>query len=115
MSPPCYRPCLTEHLIRVAPFVVVPAHDLDQIAIDDLGELKIDDGRAWVTDDVRRDQRVTRYSEHSGIALAGGLFREHLIYLVDAGLPRGHERDVDDRANGKRRSHRNTVKQARIL
>src|SRR4026209_580323 len=84
-----HRPCLTEHLIRVAPLVVVPTQNLHQIAVDDLGELEIDDRCARIADDVRRHERVTRYSEHSGIALAAGLFREDPIHLVDAGLLRG--------------------------
>src|SRR5688572_30783313 len=53
-----YRYRLAEHLIRVAPLVVVPAHDLDQVAVDHLGQLEIDDGCAGVADDVRRNERI---------------------------------------------------------
>src|ERR1041384_6513771 len=54
-----HRKRLADHLICVAPLVVVPAHDLDQTPADDLGKLKIDDGRLWITYDVRRNKRVT--------------------------------------------------------
>jgi hypothetical protein len=42
----------SEHLVRESPFVVVPAHDLDQVSVDDSGEIEIDDGCARITNDV---------------------------------------------------------------
>ena len=49
----CRRQRLAQHLIRVAPFVVVPAHDLEQVPADDPGQLEIDNGRTRIANDVR--------------------------------------------------------------
>ena len=37
---------LADQLTRIPPFVVVPAHDLEQISVDDLCHAEIDQGRA---------------------------------------------------------------------
>ena len=61
---PGHRHRLADHLICVAPLVVVPTHDFDQVPVDDLGEIEIDDGRARIADNVGRNERITRYAEH---------------------------------------------------
>src|SRR5690606_28014592 len=49
---------LAHHLGGIAPFVVVPAHDLDQIAADDIGHGQIDDCAPWILDDVGGYDRI---------------------------------------------------------
>jgi hypothetical protein len=51
-------PGLADHLVREAPFVVVPRHQLDQRAVHDGGQLQVDDGGARVGDDVGGHQRI---------------------------------------------------------
>src|SRR5688572_11989332 len=97
-----YRKGLTHHLIRVAPLVVVPAHDLDQITVDDTGEVEVDDGRPWIADDVGRNQRIMRDPQHPGVALRFRFFSEDLVYFVDRGLAGGKEREVGDRSDRNR-------------
>src|SRR6185312_15417915 len=74
---PGRRHRLSEHLVGVAPFVVVPAHDLDQIPVNDPRELEVDNGRARIADDVRRNQRVVRDALES--MRARGAFVEQIV------------------------------------
>jgi hypothetical protein len=39
-----HRECLTQHLVGVAPFVVVPTHDFHEVTTDDLSEFQVNDG-----------------------------------------------------------------------
>ena len=54
---------LADHLLGEAPFVVVPGHYLDERAVDDPGEVEVDDRGTRVADDVRGDQRILRNTE----------------------------------------------------
>ena len=45
------------HTVRETPFIVVPAQDSDELAIDDLGFGQIEDGAVRVMVEIRRDQR----------------------------------------------------------
>ena len=63
---------LADQLTRIPPFVVVPAHHLDQIAIDDLRHAEIHDRGARILDDVGRDDRIPGHAEDSAIPFALG-------------------------------------------
>ena len=39
--------------VRITPLIVVPGDDLHQVAVDDLGQLRIEDARRRVANDVR--------------------------------------------------------------
>jgi hypothetical protein len=85
--------------VREAPFVVVPGHHLDQRAVDDCGQLQIDDGGTWVADDVGGDQRILRDTEDAVVAGGGCLLPERLVDLCGRGRPAGDEDDVRDGAH----------------
>jgi hypothetical protein len=46
---------LADHLVSEAPFVVVPGHHLDQRGVHDPGQVQVDDGGAWVANNVSGD------------------------------------------------------------
>jgi hypothetical protein len=53
---------LAYHLIRVTPLVVVPTHDLEQIAVDDFCQLQIDNRGARIADDIGGDERIAGHA-----------------------------------------------------
>src|SRR5439155_18400224 len=76
---------LADHLVGEAPFVVVPGHHLDQRAIDDPGQLEIDDGGTRVANDVGGHERVRGHTQDGLLAARGGLFPKHLVDLGGGG------------------------------
>ena len=85
-----------DHAVRVAPLVVVPGDDLDEVAVDHAGQQRVKDRGVRRVDDVAGDDRVIGVLQDAckrtgvGLGLDGGvdLFRGH----VAAGL----EGEVDD-------------------
>lgn len=69
-----HRKRLSDHLAGIAPLIVIPTHNLDQIAIHDLRHVDIDDRRARILNDVGRHDRIFRDTQHTGIPIAPRLF-----------------------------------------
>ena len=67
---------LPDHLTGVAPFVVIPAHHLHQIAVNDLRHLAVDDRGPGILNDIRRNHGILRHANHSGIAVAPRFFQK---------------------------------------
>src|SRR3954452_11829306 len=96
--------------VGVAPLVVVPGDDLDQVAAH-LGELRVEDALVRVGDDVARDDLVLDVLEDTlERALRGGLDRS--VDLLDGDLARGRERQVRGRAGDDRDAEREAVQLA---
>ena len=55
--------CLADDLIRVSPLVVVSAHHLEQITIDNPGQTEIHNRCSTISDDVGRDDRIRGHTE----------------------------------------------------
>ena len=86
--------------VGVAPLVVVPGDDLDHRPVHDRGQLRVDDRRGGVLDDVGGDDRVLGVGQQAlqRAAVGGGLQRG--VDLLDGGLAVGLDRQVDDAAGG---------------
>src|SRR4051794_13570215 len=80
--------------VRVTPLVVVPGDDLDEVALQDARQQRVEDRRVRVADDARGDDRVIRVAQD---AVAGGRLHR-VVDLLDARVAAGHDREVDDRA-----------------
>ena len=63
------------------------------------GQLEVDDGGAWVADDVGGHQRILRDTEDACVAVGRGLLPERVVDLFGRGRPAGDEDDVRDRAH----------------
>ena len=61
---------LPDHLVGVAPFVIVPAKDLDQVAVHHLGHAGVENGGMGIHDDIGGDDGI------------GGVFQDILIAAV---------------------------------
>src|SRR5690606_35491568 len=67
---PQERHGMANHLVRITPFVVVPAHDLHQVAVDYLRHGEIDQGCARIADHIARYDRVLGDTENAPVAVA---------------------------------------------
>src|SRR5262245_28756244 len=66
----------------VAPLVVVPGDDLHEVAAQDHVRREVDDGRAAVTAEVGRDERVVARAQDA-LEAVGRLVAEGLVELVE--------------------------------
>src|SRR5690606_12062970 len=91
-----------DQAVRVAPLVVVPAGDLDEVSAD-VGETGVEDGRVRVELDVARDDLVLGVLEDALQTTADSSLAVHGVDLVDGEVVAlGDDRQVDDRAGGNR-------------
>src|SRR5688572_13279861 len=51
---------------RVAPLVVVPRHDLEELVVELDAGLRVEDAAARITDEIRRHDLVLGVAEHAG-------------------------------------------------
>src|SRR5689334_6255112 len=108
-------PDVQGHLAEPAgihPLVVVPGDDLHEVAVDDLGEFQVDDGRVLVLDEVRGYQRLFGYREDAFPARALRCLLEERVDLLGGGLLLEQEREIGERADGYRHAQREAVEQA---
>src|SRR5687768_3701090 len=70
-----------DETVGVAPLVVVPAGDLDEVAAD-VGERRVEDRRVRVVHDVARDDRVLVVLQVAGEATLGSSLLVGLVDLV---------------------------------
>ena len=99
---------------RVAPLVVVPRHDLDQVAVHHR-ELGVEDRAPVLADDVARDQRLLAVVEDTVRAAPRCGRLERLVDLVARRLAPDLGDEVDDRAVGDGDAHRDAVELAQHL
>src|SRR5215212_187785 len=86
-----------DETVGVTPLVVVPADYLDLIA-NHLGELGIEDARAWIGHDVAGDDRVAGVLQVSLERTVGSRLHD-AVDLLDRGLPRRFDGQVSCRAS----------------
>ena len=70
------------HAAAVAPLVVVPGDDLDEVAAQDHVRREVDDGRAGVAPEVGRDERLVARAEDA-LHRAGRGVAEGLVELLE--------------------------------
>ena len=63
--------------VRVAPLVVVPRDELDEVVVEGDARLRVDDRRVRVGDEVGRDDVLVGVPEDAGDALSGGRGRRN--------------------------------------
>ena len=103
------RNCQVGHAAGVAPLVVVPGNNLDHVAVDNGGELPVDDGGAAVALQVHRHQRILAVAQDAlQLPLGGGaqgcvdlLFGHRLLHVGD---------EVDDGHGGSGHAQCKAVK-----
>src|SRR5215203_4148727 len=101
-----------DHLAGEPPFVVVPAHHLDQVAADDPGHVELDDGGTGVLDDVGRDELLVGDGEDPLVPVGGGLLAQDIVDLFRRGVAVEYEYQVRQRADDHRAADRDTVEAA---
>ena len=74
-----------DEAVAVAPFVVVPSDDLDEVAIDNVGKLEIYDTRVAVAAVIDRDELFVGSGEDALIVIFGGSAAEDVVDFFDAG------------------------------
>jgi hypothetical protein len=93
-----------DYLTRIAPLVVVPAHDLDEISIDHLSQAEIEHRRSGVSDDIGGDERIRRHADDAAVAVAGRLFSKDAIHFINGRRSGRQDDDVGERSDGKGRA-----------
>src|SRR6185503_16659781 len=106
---------LTDQLTRISPFVVIPAHDLDQISIDDLRHAEIHYGGAWILDDVGRHDRIRGDAEDSAVPFALGFLHKQPVHLVNCGRSGCQTDDIGKRPDRNWSANRDAIEPAAIL
>src|SRR5688500_1553120 len=106
---------LSDQLIRVPPFVVVPAHHLDQIAVYELRHPQIDGRCTRIFDDVARDNWIPGHTEDPAIASAAGFLDKNAVHFVGACHPRSENHDVGKGSDSNRSAHSDSTEPAAIL
>jgi len=111
--PAGYAYRLLYHLIRISPFIVVPAHDLDKIAIDHLRQGEVDYRSTRIFDHIGRHDLVFCDPEDALVSFALRLLFKKGIYLVRRRLPRGHKVDIGDGTDRYRHPDGKSVESSR--
>jgi len=83
-----------DQAVGVAPFVVIPSNDLEQVAADDGRQLVVDDGGVAVADIITADQLLLSHIEDALVKRLFGCFFENLINFFDSDRPFGYNRKV---------------------
>src|SRR5687768_9925054 len=97
-----------EHAVREAPFVVVPGADLDQRAIQHLGERAVHGAGGRVVVEVHRHERLLGVLEDA-LERAGGCLLQHVVHLSGRRRALRDEREVNERHVDRRHAHREAV------
>ena len=100
-----------DEAVRVAPLVVVPAHDLHEVAVGHR-DRRIERARRRRADDVGADDRLLVVDEHLRQRAALGGRLERRVDLVDGGFLGEDAGEVGDRAVGHRHPQRGAVELA---
>src|SRR4051812_20621792 len=104
-----HRASRVDHAVREPPFIVVPADNTHQLAVNDRG-FKAVDGRARAgVHEVDRDQRLVGVIENALETPAFGGRLEDLVDLVTARVAAWREREIDKTDVGDRYADRRAV------
>lgn len=78
-----------DEAVGITPFVVVPGNNLDEIAVDDVGELKIDNAGVGIAAIIDRNELIFGGGEDALVIRIGGSALEDVIDFFFAGWTLG--------------------------
>ena len=107
--------CLPDHLARVSPLIVVPAHDFDEVPIHYPGHTQIHNGGIGLVNDVRGHNGLFRNRKDLTVAFAGGLLFEKTIDLRNRSPTGGDKHDIGQRSNRHGDAHRYAIELPLVL
>src|SRR3990167_10724047 len=96
------RSNLFNETVRVAPFVVIPGHNLYEIAVHNFGKTEIHDRGMLIANDIRRNNWVVSGLEHAFVARLARFFSESFIYFFDSNLAAHKKSKIRERASDGR-------------
>src|SRR4051812_29336031 len=88
---------MLDETVGVAPLVVIPGYDLEQVVADDVGEGQVDDARVRVADEVAGDEWLVGDVEDALEARFLGGGGEGGVDLLDGDVALGDEGKVGQR------------------
>src|SRR6266568_7836365 len=104
----CDKGRQVRHTAGITPFVVVPGYHFDKVVAQNLSGQTVDDGRATITAEVRRDKRLISETQDA-IERPGCSFYESCIDSVFAGFFAHGSDKVHDRDGQVRHTQGHTI------